>query len=48
MIEYNDAKQRASEFMMEIGTNVPRNMLAIDDHATREEPFGWVFFYNDK
>jgi Immunity protein 35 len=48
VIDYSDAKRIAGEFLQKVRSNVDSANFVIIEHLTREEPFGWVFGWNDK
>jgi hypothetical protein len=48
MITYDEAYEKAWEFIRNIKTNVDVANLVIITDCTKEESFGWVFFWDDK
>jgi hypothetical protein len=48
MIDRDNAKRIAYEFIRGDGTNPDLAHVVIIEKSIREEPFGWVFFWNDK
>lgn len=48
MITLDGARQIASDFLRNLRSNVDSTNFVISDASTREEPFGWVFFWNDR
>jgi Immunity protein 35 len=47
MITRDDAREIAEQQLRELYVD-GADALAIDDRATREEDFGWIFFYQSK
>ena len=47
MVTRDDAREIAEQQLQQLYAD-GADALAIDDRATREEDFGWIFFYQSK
>ncbi len=46
-ITYVDARERVDGYLVRVSADL-RHEVAVLEWLTREEEFGWVFFYNSK